>query len=150
MQKIQKYTILFFICLLTNISVFAQQKFSGDPAAYPGRRQAATDKNKEIIDSKTAYDQFSRQAEVGLQDQVQRMTSNLLADIQAAVGAKAKLAGYSLVLNSSSDAVIFNSGDTDITADVLAQLNAGAPIDVNASTNEVTSPAIAPQSMHNP
>lgn len=109
------------------------------------RKQSAADKSKEINDSKAAYDQFSRQAEVQLQDQVQRMTTNLLADIQAAVGAKAKLGGYALVLNSASDAVVFNSGDTDITADVLAQLNAGAPIDVGApATNSPSAPASLP------
>jgi outer membrane protein len=115
------------------------------------RKQAVSDKDKEISDSKTAYDQFSRQAEVQLQDQVQRMTSNLLADIQAAVSAKAKLAGYSLVINSASDAVVFNSPDTDITADVLAELNAGAPIDVNApATNDATTPALSTPPPGNP
>ena len=106
------------------------------------RKQAVSDKGKQISDSKVAYDQFSRQAEVQLQDQVQRMTSNLLVDIEAAVSTKAKLAGYTLVLNSTSDAVVYGKGDVDLTTDVLAQLNAGAPIDLNppvtASTNELT------------
>jgi Skp family chaperone for outer membrane proteins len=92
--------------------------------------------------------QYSRQAESQLQDMVQRMNTSLLADIQAAVGAKAKLEGYSLVLNNTSDAVLYSKGDSDITADILAQLNAGAPIDVNApATNAVSSPLMAP---HNP
>jgi len=106
------------------------------------RKDAVTDKSKQISDSKVAYDQFSRQAEVQLQDQVQRMTSNLLTEIQAAIKTKAKLAGYSLVLNSTSDAVAFDAGDADLTADVLAQLNAGAPIDLSpaASTNSTALP----------
>jgi Skp family chaperone for outer membrane proteins len=110
------------------------------------RKQAVSDKAKTINDSKAAYDQFSRQAEVQLQDQVQRMTSNLIADIQAAIKTKAKLTGYSLVLNSTSDAVAFDAGDADLTADVLAQLNAGAPIDLSpaASTNSSTLPAGLP------
>jgi hypothetical protein len=56
MQKIQKYTLLFFISLLANISVFAQQKFSGDPAAYPA--EAATmmqvTQNQECIEAGSA------------------------------------------------------------------------------------------------
>jgi len=110
------------------------------------RKQAVSDKSKQINDSKVAYDQFSRQAEVQLQDQVQRMTSNLLTEIQAAIKTKAKLAGYSLVLNSTSDAVAFDAGEADLTADVLAQLNAGAPIDLTpaASTNETTLPGGLP------
>ncbi len=111
------------------------------------RKQAVSEKGKQINDSKAAYDQFSRQAEVQLQDQVQRMTSNLLADIQAAIKTKAKLAGYSLVLNSTSDSVIYDKGDADMTADVLAQLNAGAPIDLSPSTatnSNLTLPAGVP------
>ncbi len=111
------------------------------------RKQAVSEKGKQINDSKAAYEQFSRQAEVQLQDQVQRMTSNLLADIQAAIKTKAKLAGYSLVLNSTSDSVIYDKGDADLTADVLAQLNAGAPIDLSPSTStnsNLTLPAGVP------
>ncbi len=111
------------------------------------RKQAVSEKGKQINDSKAAYEQFSRQAEVQLQDQVQRMTSNLLADIQAAIKTKAKLAGYSLVLNSTSDSVIYDKGDADMTADVLAQLNAGAPIDLSPSTatnSNLTLPAGVP------
>jgi outer membrane protein len=112
------------------------------------RKQAVDDKSKEIKDHQVAYEQYSRQAESQLQDMVQRMNTSLLADIQAAVGAKAKLEGYSLVLNNTSDAVLYSKGDSDITADILAQLNAGAPIDVNApATNAVSSPLMAP---HNP
>ena len=65
MQKIQKYTILFFIGVLTNISVFAQQKFSGDPAAYPAEVTAMMDvtKNQECIEAGAAlggaWGQFS-------------------------------------------------------------------------------------------
>jgi len=107
------------------------------------RKQAVSDKSKQINDSKVAYDQFSRQAEVQLQDQVQRMTSNLLTEIQAAIKTKAKLAGYSLVLNSTSDAVAFDAGEADLTADVLAQLNAGAPIDLSPASS-TNSPATNP------
>lgn len=56
MQKIQKYTILFFICLLTNTTVFAQQKFSGDPAAYPGEvvTMMGVTQNQECIEAGSA------------------------------------------------------------------------------------------------
>lgn len=108
------------------------------------RKQAADDKSKEINDHKVAYEQYNRQAETQMQDMVQRMNTSLLADIQTAVGTKAKLAGYSLVLNTTSDAVLYSKGDSDITTDVLGQLNAGAPIDVSAPTNSVTLPPAIP------
>jgi Skp family chaperone for outer membrane proteins len=110
------------------------------------RHEALNDKTKQINDSKAAFDQFSRQAEVQLQDQVQRMTSNLIADIQAAVGAQAKISGVSMVLNGAADSVIYNKGDNDLTPDVLKQLNAGAPIDLNpsTSTNQTALPLTSP------
>ena len=73
------------------------------------------------------------------------MRGNLLTDIQKAVAEKAKAAGYVLVMNAANpDAFVYVSPDTDITETVLAQLNAGAPIDLtkpassaalNVSTN---------------
>jgi outer membrane protein len=96
------------------------------------RKQAATDKAKEIASSRNAIEQFQRQSETTLADQSQRMSSGLVNDIQKAVADKAKAGGYSLVLNAgTSEVVVFSSGDNDITAAVLAQLNAGAPIDVS-------------------
>jgi len=94
------------------------------------RKQAAADKLKEINNSKVAIEQFSRQAQAQVADQRQRMTSNLVSEIQNAVGDKAKAGGYVLVVNSmAAEAIVYSSGD-DLTDTVLKQLNAGAPIDV--------------------
>ena len=96
------------------------------------RKQAATDKAKEVASSRGAIEQFQRQSETTLADQSQRMSTGLVNDIQKAVADKAKAGGYSLVLNSgTTEVVVFSGGDNDITAAVLAQLNAGAPIDVS-------------------
>jgi len=94
------------------------------------RKQAAADKLKEINNSKAAIDQFNRQAQSQVLDQRQRMTANLVSEIQKAVGGKAKSSGYTLVVNSAvTEAVVYSSGD-DLTDAVLKQLNASAPIDV--------------------
>jgi outer membrane protein len=95
------------------------------------RKQASADKAKEINASRAAIEQFQRQADAQLADQSQRMSANLVGEIQKAVASKAKAGGYSMVLNSGSvETVIFANNDNDITAAVLAQLNAGAPIDM--------------------
>jgi len=108
------------------------------------RKQAATDKAKEITSSKVALEQFQRQAEAQLADQSQRMSGNLVVDIQKAVADKAKAGGYSIVLNSAAnEMVVYSDSQVDITDSVVAQLNAGAPIDLtkpagvplNVSTN---------------
>ena len=97
------------------------------------RKQAVADKAKEITSSRAAIEQFQRQAEAQLADQSQRMSANLVGEIQKAVADKAKAGGYSLVMNAGSTEVVVFAGDAnDITANVLAQLNAGAPIDVTA------------------
>jgi outer membrane protein len=101
------------------------------------RKQAAADKFAEIKDSQTAIVQFERQAQAALSSQTQRMRTDIIKEISAAVSAKAKAAGYTMVVDTASDnanqtpVVLYNDGQNDLTAAVLAQLNAGAPIDLN-------------------
>jgi len=109
---------------------------ANDPALSPDerekRKQSGADKAKEIATTKTTLEQFQRQAEAQLSDESQRMRGNLLTDIQKAVADKAKAAGYTLVVNAANaEAFVFVSASADITDAVLAQLNAGAPIDVS-------------------
>lgn len=95
------------------------------------RKQSAADKLKEVTSSRTTYEQFQRQAESQLADESQRMSGNLLVEIQKAVADKAKVGGFTLVLNAAnSEAFIYVSTDNDITESVVTQLNAGAPIDL--------------------
>jgi outer membrane protein len=102
------------------------------------RKQASQDKASEINNSRAAIEQFQRQAEAQLADQSQRMSANLISEIQKAVADKAKAGGYSMVFNSGSiEVVVFANGDNDITDSVLAQLNAGAPIDVSTPSTGV-------------
>jgi len=112
---------------------------SADPAVAAEererRKQAAADKAKEIANSRGAIEQFQRQAEAQLADQSQRMSGNLVSEIQKAVADKAKAGGYSSVLNSApNEIVIYAGSENDLTAAVLAQINAGAPIDLPATT----------------
>ena len=100
------------------------------------RKQAADDKLKQLQASKAAIDQYERQAQTTLGEQRQRMRENILTEIKAAVNTKAKAGGYSLVFDTAAETVngtmtiVYTSGDNDLTDAVLAQLNAGAPIDV--------------------
>ncbi len=95
------------------------------------RKSAATAKAREINNSKAAFEQYQRQAESSLADKSQRMSANLVTEIQKAVADKAKAGGYTLVLNSATtEVVVFSDISADLTEPVLKQLNAGAPIDV--------------------
>jgi len=95
------------------------------------RKQTATEKARDVNSRQVAVEQYQRQAESQLSDKSQRMIGNLVKEIQDAVAVKSKAGGYSLVVNSAnSEAFAYVGTETDITPIVLAQLNAGAPIDV--------------------
>ena len=95
------------------------------------RKASAADKAKELNSSKVAIDQFQRQAETGLGELSQRLSGNILTEIQKAVADKAKAGGYTTVVNAAaSEIIVYNDPSTDLTEAVLKQLNAGAPIEV--------------------
>jgi outer membrane protein len=116
------------------------------------RKQAADDKLKQLQGSKTAIEQFERQAQTTLGEQRQRMRENILGEIKVAVNAKAKAEGYALVLDSAAETVngtltvVYTNGENDMTDAILSQLNAGARIDV---TNPAAA-TVAPPVMHIP
>jgi len=76
-----------------------------------------------------------------LDSQKKRMRESILTDIRAAISAKAKAAGYTMVVDSASDSfnqtpvLLYSNGENDMTDTILAQLNAGAP-----PTSETTRP----------
>lgn len=110
------------------------------------RRQTAADKLKELQSSKNAIDQFERQAQTTLAEQRQRMRDNILVEIKKVVTDKAHAAGDTVVFDTAAEtinnttAVVYSSGDNDLTDAVLAQLNAGAPIDVTKPAATKTAP----------
>jgi Skp family chaperone for outer membrane proteins len=113
------------------------------------RKLAAADKLKQLQDSKAAIDQFERQAQVTLSEQLQRMRENILGEIKVAVSAKAKASGCSLVIDVAAEtanataAVVYSSGENDLTDEVLKQLNAGAPIDMTKPVASTAVPSLA-------
>jgi Skp family chaperone for outer membrane proteins len=105
------------------------------------RKSAVANKLKEMNTSKGAIDQFERQAQATLADQFQRMQLNILTEIKNAVASKAKAAGLSLVVDSSATAIVlYTNGENDLTDAVLAELNAGAPIDMSRPLSSPNSP----------
>lgn len=107
-------------------------------------KKAADDKLKELQETKNSLDEYDRSAKARLADQLQRLHDKILDEIRAAVAAKAKAGGYNMVFDSSAQSIgktpvlIYNSGQADLTDDVLKQLNAGAPIDLNTTDSGQT------------
>ncbi len=95
------------------------------------RKSAAADKSKEVNNQKVAIDQYRTQAQTSLTELKSRLNNNLLSEIQKAVGTKAKVGGYSAVLNTAAtELVVYADPANDITESVLKELNAGAPPDL--------------------
>jgi len=105
------------------------------------RRQAAQDELKQLEEKKADLDQFERQAQMTISDQRQRMRDNILDEIKKVVADKAKAAGDTIVFDTAAQtvngtpAILFNSGDNDLTDDVLKELNATAPPDLPDTTS---------------
>ena len=103
---------------------------------------------KELQASKAAIDQYERQAQTTLGEQRQRMRDKILVEIKAAVATKAKAGGYTLVFDTAAEtvngtmAIVYTSGDNDLTDAILAQLNAGAPIDVTKPVPTIGPPPL--------
>jgi outer membrane protein len=122
------------------------QSISADERAR--RKQSAAEKLKQLEERRAAITQYENQAQGTLNDQRQRMRDKILVDIQAALNAKAKAGGYALVVDRSAQAasltsvVVYSVPEIDLTADLLKQLNAGAPIDLpTVSPATAVSPA---------
>ncbi len=97
------------------------------------RKRTAEASLKGLKENEDVIKQFVSQADASLAEQRRRMRENILEVIRTTVTARAKSAGYAIVLDSAAETpnltpvLVYNSGENDITSDVLAQLNADAP-----------------------
>ena len=124
---------------------------SSDPNVAPGerdkRKKAAEDKLKQLKDLEDTIVQYERQARTTLVEQNQRMRGNILNEIRNVVTAKAKAAGFSLVIDTAAKSgdgtpiVVFTNNENDLTAAVLEELNRSAPVDTAKADDK---PALAP------
>lgn len=127
-------------------AVEAYQKLLADannqvlsPDERDKRKKSAEDKLKEIKDMEQNIVQFEQQAKTRLGEQSMRMRDNLLVEIRATVNSKGKAANYTFIFDSAAQTsdrtpVMLYTSAEDITDAVLAQLNAGAPVEVQEKT----------------
>jgi len=122
------------------------------------RKKAAEGKLLEMKELETTITQFQRTSRTTLEEKKHQMTEKIVGEIRDVVNAKAKAAGYSLVLDTSAESinptpvVLYTNGETDITNPVLEQLNAKAPItpksdnSTKSGSKTDTGPLFAPNS----
>ena len=101
------------------------------------RKKEAEGKLIKVNDLRQTIDQFDRTARGNLDEKLRQTRDKILNEIRNVIAAKAKSGGFTMVLDSSTadqagrpPVVLFTNGDNDITAAVLTQLNANAPIDL--------------------
>src|SRR5258706_116122 len=98
------------------------------------------------VDLRKLFDNYwkTKTAQTTIGEQRQRMRENILGEIKVAVNAKARADGYSLVLDSAAETVngtltvVYTNGENDLTDAILAQLNAGARIDISTPATNTT------------
>ena len=100
------------------------------------RKKSAEDKLKQLKETEDTIGQYERQARTTLEEQRKRMRDSILEEIKTALNAKAKAAGYSLVIDSAAESinntpvVMYSNNENDMTQSVLEQLNANAPVEL--------------------
>ena len=112
---------------------------ANDPAISADEREkrkaAAADEARDLNSRQVNFESYQRTAQSQLADKSQRMISNLVTEIQKYVSDTAKAGGYAVVLDSSASSanltpnVLYADPSVDITSDVLARENSGAPVD---------------------
>jgi outer membrane protein len=103
------------------------------PEEREKRKTAAEAKFLDIKTSEKTIQTFEGNAREQLDTQKKRMRDTILQEIRTVINAKAKAAGYGLVIDSASESInntpvlLYTNGENDMTDSVLAQLNVGAP-----------------------
>ncbi len=110
---------------------------ASDPAIAPEekekRKQAAEARLTEVKELEVQITGFERQARSNLDSKRQRMREDVLKEIRAVIGDKARSGGYSLVLDTAAESfnntpvIMFTNGENDLTEVVLSQMNSTAP-----------------------
>lgn len=110
------------------------------------RKKQAEQKLREIQEYQTDIQRFKESSNANLTESMKRNRDNLVRDIREKVNELARKAGYTQVFNSSGEAagvpvLLFNSGSNDMTDDVIAALNVGAPTNIPADKPAEAKPA---------
>lgn len=113
-------------------------------------KKAAEKKLAELREGEQAIKQFLGSNEQKIKEKQRRLREKILGEIQDLVNAKAKAAGYSLVIDTAAETanstkfVVFSTGENDLTDAVLSQLNASAPADFKADADTDTAKPLVP------
>jgi outer membrane protein len=107
------------------------------PEERDKRKKSAEDKLKQLKETEDTIGQYERQARTTLDEQRKRMRDSILEEIKTTLNAKAKAAGYAIVIDVAAESVnatpvvLYCNNENDVTQAVLDDLNKNAPRDLN-------------------
>ena len=100
------------------------------------RKKEAEGKLIKINDLRQGIEQFNRTAKGNMEEKLLQTRNKILAEIKAVIATKSKSGGFTHVIDSSSPepggrppVLLYTSGENDLTAGILDQLNSTAPSD---------------------
>lgn len=114
------------------------------------RKKGAEGKVGEVRELQATIEKYKNDATARIMDTKRRMRDGIVREIRDLIDAKAKAAGYFLVLDTSSKgvsdtpAVLFTNGQNDLTDEILVELNAKAPPGVLESLKKEDKGPVAP------
>jgi outer membrane protein len=100
------------------------------------RKKNAEGKLRDIKESEDTIKGYVTQADERLLLQRRRMRETILTEIRTMINAKAKAGNFTLVVDTAAETpnatpvFVYSSGENDLTASLLEQLNAGAPVEI--------------------
>jgi Skp family chaperone for outer membrane proteins len=106
------------------------------------RKKTAESKLLDIKKLEQDINQFDRQARATLEEEQRKYRDKILVEIRNVINTKAKSGGYSMVLDTAAESfnktpvVMYTNGESDLTTDVLKELNANAPVSATPKTND--------------
>ena len=119
---------------------------------------AAEEKYAELESEQQTISTFDREADARINEKHRLHTDDIVKEIRVVVEARAKSAGYTLVLGTYGQGigthapmVLYSNGQDDMTDTIIKELNVAAPADslgtnapaASSSTNPSTSPSPA-------
>jgi outer membrane protein len=108
------------------------------------RKKNAESKLMEIQEIEKSVKQFRAQAQETLSTMERRMRDNIVKEIRDLVNTKGKSAGYNMVFDTSAQTVyqtpfiLYTQGQSDLTDDIIKDLNASAPPGTLSALEEKT------------
>lgn len=114
------------------------------------RKKSAESKFAELSELQKSINQFRNEAKTRIDEQKTRLREKILAELRDAINAKAKLRGFSLVLdvsglsaNNGTQFLLYTDGQNDVSDEVLSELNAKAPPGALTTAPKEETPAVS-------